>query len=257
MSLPNYELAELKKFNINVLAEASDEEAGFVIALATFYNDMKDLFWIFQLLDDKKPDNLDIINTTNGQFNGQVNFILRNLIGIFWEFISLLKKNNKVFEFEAIKYAENRLIGNAKLFWDEMKNLALNDKNNLSPKEQVIVEALVIIRDSISFHYYGTTNHVRGLKDYIEEKKEAAAIYISMGDKLETSRFYFADAATQYRIKTILVGKNLTENEVVDFFKKLNPSVRGLIDSYTDSQDKIKNGNREHKRYFKKLRGLI
>ncbi len=256
MSLPNYNLAPLDQKKTNILTEAPPIESGFIIALGTFFNDMKDFFWLYQTLVDNRPDNAHEISPHNGQFHGQVNFVLRMLTGIFWEFIELQRKNEKVFNLEAIQYAESRLTGDSKKYWGEMKRMALEEKNDLPDLEKRVLESLVIIRDSVSFHYYGTKNHIQGFENYCNKQADKAAIYSSLGDQLQTTRFYFADASTQFRINQIFEQKNISDKEVISFFLKISPAIRMFLESYLSSQSELLNGNREVRRQLAIKRGL-
>lgn len=117
----------------------------------------------------------------------------------------LLEKNQDCLKGESIVNAEKRLTENSQKYWSALKKLAVNEKPDLPEKEKRIVECLVQIRNTVSFHYYGTKNFRNGFQEYISSVGEKAALYTSMGDSMEKTRFYFADAATQFsmlRLKT-------------------------------------------------------
>lgn len=68
MTLPNYNLSSLEKFNANIFTNAAPEESGFIIALSAFYNDMKELYWFYDILAQNKPANITEISAYNGQY---------------------------------------------------------------------------------------------------------------------------------------------------------------------------------------------
>lgn len=257
--LPNFELAELKKFELNVLTDctySTPEELGFVIALSAVFNDMKDLFWTYQILVENKPENIEReISAYNGQYSGMGNFVLRHLIGLFWEFLVLIEKNQNCLKGESIVNAESRLTGDSQKYWNALKKLALTETFDLSEKEKKIVECLVQIRNTVSFHYYGIKNFNNGIQEYIATVKDKAAIYSSMGDNMEKTRFYYADAATQFSMLRLMKAKDTNEAEVVSFIKMMNHALRFLVESFIESQNTILNGNREERRYLVNKRG--
>ena len=42
----------------------------------------------------------------------------------------------------------------------------------------------------------------------------------------------------------------------MDFFEKINPAVRFIIEAYIDNQNDLKNANRETRRKLKKVRKI-
>lgn len=256
--LPNFNLNPLKKFNLNVLLDetrSSKKANAFIIALAAVYNDMKDLFWMYQILVDNKPPDVTVRNETTGQFAGMGNFVLRHLIGLFWEFLTLIKENKDVFNEESITCAEGRLGPESKAFWKSLKDLAITEKAVLPEKQQEIVECLVVIRNSVSFHFYHTKNFINGFNQYVTAAGSEAAVYASYGDQMEKTRFYFADAATQYQMMKYMKDKGAEDSEIIGFIGMMNQALRFLIEAFLDNQNKILNSNREERRYWDKVRG--
>lgn len=250
----NYELAPLQALKTNILLNADEREAGFIIALATVYNDIKDFFWMFQALLEGQPTNPDEISPTNGQFNGQMNFLIRNLIGVFLEFLVLIEENADVLERESLKFAESRITGNAISYWQELKRLAL--RQELEASETAVYNSIKVIRNSVSYHYFGIKNYLGGFKNYCDARGADSRIYASIGDRMETTRFYFADAATQYRLRQILHDRQVSDSQVMEFIKKMNAALRFFLESYLSGQDALFNGNRETRKGLAKLRGL-
>lgn len=207
--LPNFELEDLKKFNLNVFTDLTYTKRSTVsvmIALATAYNDMKDIFWFYQILVDAKPQDLDAITPEAGQFNG-------------------------------------------------MKKLALEQSAELSDKENSIYNCLLKIRNNVGFHYYGTKSFGIGFDQYVKEKGDKAGIYASLGTSAQATRFYFADAATQFAIGKLLTDNEVSFEELIAFIKLMNQSLRYLLESFLDSQNSILNGSRDERRPLRNQRG--
>lgn len=225
----NYNLANLVRFDKSLLQEGNKEEASFIIALATVYNDMKDYYWLHQYLIEREPKQAENISTVKGQYNGQINFILKNLLAVFNEFIILLEKNKKCLVLPGILEAEKELDKDNLQKWIDLKNMA--EGEGKSETEEKVIKVLKMVRDNVASHYYGLKNFTAGFAEYCE-KVENPAVYASFGDQMQTTRFYFADASAQYRINQFLEKEGLSVKEVMDYFSKVNSSLRFLVEGY-------------------------
>lgn len=250
MTLSNFNLDPLTKYPSNVLTDTqfcSKEDLGFFIALGAVYNDMKDIFWIYQQLEENPVDPKDM-SPYRGQHSGMQVFVLRNMVSIFHEFVILLSKNQSCLESEAFKYAESKLGFETKRDWAVLRLLAHDREDQLSSKNRVIVKALTMIRNSVCSHYYSIKNFSNGFDMYAQSNSPEVGVYSSLGDSMQATRFFFSDASVQFAMDKVLRDKNLSHDDLLGFVQKINRSLRFLIESFLYCQDKILNSNRQERR---------
>lgn len=257
MSLPNSDLGDLQKFDINVITSidfASKEENAFVIALAVVFNDMKDYFWVHQMMVENPPSNPDEISAYRGQVSGMSNFVLKHLIGLFWEFTILLKENQSVLNANTIKFVESKLGKTTKEYWDDLKVISILHKSKMRESDKKVVNCLVKIRNNMSHHYYGIKNFSDGICCYKENGGADSKTYFSVGDRMEKTRFFFADAASQFYMKKVMDECETNDVEIIEYIKKMNQALRYFVEGYIVLQNKILNGSRDERRSAKKER---
>lgn len=249
MPIPEYDLAPLQGFDPKVFLDNDPDESGFIIALSVFFNDMKDCIWALHFLNLNKPEDLKTISAYNGQFNGQINFQTRVLVGLFWELLTLIKKNRLILKSPGFVAAEKRLSGINKSGWEELKDLAL--KETSSPNHKKIHKVLKQARNCISFHYYGVDNYFKGFEHYAKTQSNPQ-IYASLGDQMSRTRFFFADASTQFRFKTFLDENVLKQDDIFNFLKKINHALRWFVWSYVENAVTSQTGSRKQRRKIKR-----
>lgn len=250
MALPNFDLAPLSSFDVNVLTDtsyATKEELAFIIAASCAYNDMKDYFWLFEILRENPPPDPNAITPSRGQHTAMIVFIERGLISVFHEFLKLLRSNKEILTRSAIQHAASQLSGEPKQSWVELLRFATVPEDQLTHDEKTLLTTVRHVRDNVCSHYFGTKNYSEGFGSYVASE-QAPKVYASFGETMEATRYFFADAAAQYGMKRHIDNNSTNINDVLKNIRKMNFSLRFLIQSFLDCQNKILNGNREERR---------
>lgn len=249
MLLPNFSLAPLRELSLKTKGFADDPCFGFVIALATAYNDLKDYSWLLQLLLENPPKDTKEISAESGQWNGMREFCFRRSVATCFEVIELLQKNRDLFSSE-LRDTCLRLGSESREAWNVLSSVALRREDDLPSDLRNVYKALLLIRHNITFHYYGTKNFLEGIREYQNTGKDR--IYCSFGLNMEKSRFYFADAATQCFISALLKKKQIETAEVEKFIEKIAIFSRFFIEAYMEEKSSGLKLNRHLRRRQKK-----
>jgi hypothetical protein len=254
--LDEFKLSELIERRVNILIESefADKSAiGFVIALAQGYNDLKDVFWLHNHLI-KFEHSLDShLSAYNGQYGGMTNFCLKKLVSIAYEFVDLLVENPEVMDHESIRYAESRMKGESLASWNTLKRFSKSGNLDKEAEEFRVFRAIERIRNNVGYHYHGIKNYYLGFDKFVSSGKNL--FYVSYGQDMASTRFYFADAATEYRFDELLMSYEVTHEMLIDFIRCLNLGVRYFVESFVESQNTILNGSRPERKQLQKLRG--
>jgi len=230
-SLPNFELAELQDFSLKIFSKAQNLDlAKFMLILSVAYNDFKDYMWIKQWCDDSLKK-LDTSKKTGalGQLYGLGEHCSRMLSANFLELLITIKDHKNLFngtEFDTIMTYLSKVKTDLPDLWRGLVELADCDS-----AEEKFYKCLIKIRNNGTYHYKNTTCMYQGLQYYIE--KEDGVGYISMGDTLEKTRFYFGDAVIQYYHRKTTdefgAGFAVTFNE---YMRDINVLLRFMVEGY-------------------------
>jgi hypothetical protein len=213
---PTTDLAPLTQFDPGkvVAKQGRDEFTEFILALAVAFNDLKGLLLWRQLLQPLRPSDPTKVSAKSGEWHGAEIQIHRLLVAQLHELLKLIK------EFESVAGGEtmHRLLKKAppstRHHWDDLVKIA-TEKG--TPRDTAFAEVLVQTRNSVSYHYYQPKMLIAGFRHYFFELTQGAhneSAFASIGENMEQTRFYFADAAVQGAL-TKLTEKNMTSAKFV------------------------------------------
>jgi len=189
------ELSEIDSFDPKAFIadkNTSQELCDFMLSLALFCNDLKDLMMFNILVLNAKPDNLSEIKPDLGQFNGLKVYLQRSYILLIHELGVLLKKNSQIIKGNEFQNILNFLPKDKRKCWRSIIDILVKDRK--INKKDNFTKILAIIRNKTGGHY-DTKEISTGYKTmFIKNNNEP---YISGGSNISSSRFYFADAAAQ------------------------------------------------------------
>ncbi len=171
------------------------EVCNFVLALAVAYNDLRDLTLTRRLLIDMEPPQED--TPTYGNWSGLGIAWLRVSWGQLNELLVLLEENKKAIEHTAFQALHKRIDKKARNAWESLLEVAHNRR-----AVGGIGKALLLARNKISFHYDAKKIGI-GYKARFVEETTAGPPYESSASSMESTRFYFADAAAYQVLQTI------------------------------------------------------
>jgi len=166
--------------------KAPQEVCNFVLSLALVYNDLRDVVLGHVLIQDVAPADTHIKTTRLGQAAGLGIHLLRVQAGIVHELLQLVKDQSRAIGQPAFQELLRLLTPAGRAAWLTLE-AAANDRWQDNP----LSRAVFFARNKVGYHY---------------DPKELARGYglrfgnsdpplLSRGDKMKSTRFYFADAA--------------------------------------------------------------
>lgn len=228
--LPHFELAGLKKYDLDIFDEDLKNEHSLFFVLCAAFNDLKNMFWMMQVLEDSRPHD-DNVTPYNGQWSGMSIYVNKTIISIFFEFITTVGNNLNGFENGLLVQVIKSCDAETKNRWKQVIRLA--KKHRPQRTDSDMYKTLFEIRNEISFHY--NNKHLwQGYQSFknSNSKDELKNIYASFGKNMEKSRFYFTDAFTQAHLNKILTKRNIEITTIFKHIELMNYSCRVIIEKY-------------------------
>lgn len=213
-----FDLAPLIKLDPErvVPKHGNDRFSMFMLALAVVFNDLKGILLFFGPIAPSKPQD-DEISGHAGEWRGLDLQLHRYRVGLIHELITLLGE----FEEEATGRQMQQILRKAtpktRSNWSDLVKIA-TDKEDTSKK--TFANKVVRIRNNIAFHYYRPKDLLAGYRHHFFGSQQTEAhnhAYCSIGKDMESTRFFFADAAIQGALTTIQ-----GDQESHDFLQTLN-----------------------------------
>ena len=221
--LPHFRLAPLQKIGPECLVSAtgSDRMELFILALAQVFNDLKDLAYVSTCLSDAKPREAKI-NPYFGQWMGMNLHVHRLIYGLLFELFELLRKFEDQIRSPEFLKIERQMGSRTQRDWKALRKFALGEKGGSKTEFGKCLER---IRHNLSFHYYQPKQIMRGYRRHffgIESGPHAEFAYYSIGQNMEETRFYYADAAGQAALG------ELTDGDFKNFEKECLKAIGGV-----------------------------
>lgn len=167
-----------------------------MLALALVFNDLKGLALIGQWLLPSRPTERDI-SPHSGEWRGLDLQIHRLVVALIRELLGLLDE----FEDEARGAEVRRLLQRAsarvRSDWSDLLRIATGKGDATSGK---FAKVLVQVRNNVAFHYAQPKSLLTGYRAHFFKAPRNPAnahAYCSLGQNMERTRFYFADAAVE------------------------------------------------------------
>jgi hypothetical protein len=212
-------LARLETFSTDAFTPDAAFPAsvcGFVLALAVIYDDLKDIAQADHLLASEAPASPDEYTRERGQLAGIQAHIRRHLAATIYELLRLVEGNLGILSEPAFAVTARNLPKDIRAEWESIAAVAENREAKGS-----LAEALHFVRDKVGFHY-DRKELLRGYQIHFSEDPARPA-FISRGDSLQSSRFYFADAAAQAYFRV-----QLAVHDPSEYFSWGSPLVRAV-----------------------------
>lgn len=241
--LPDTDLAPLRRFSREILLVRPDDSETdkklkrLTLTLALIFNDLKDLHWFGVQLrygqpppsDAKKPD------PYVGQWNAMGGLVHRLLSAFLVEMMKVLEANSALFETERFKRAVSAIEGkSAKDGWGILvESLRLEEGGRSA---HPLARFLRKVRNQAASHY----GHKEELKPLSEgyrrvfetgSSEQSAFAFASLGDNMEETRFFLADAAVSELVRGFREGEGVTDDEFGGFIRVVNYALRFVVAS--------------------------
>jgi hypothetical protein len=184
----------------------NDPVDNFFLVLAVVYNDLKGMVFFEKLVfDTYEPVSVnDKISFHMGEYGGIFIQTRKIFISYLREFFEFLKENEQILsstEFNGILSKTNKDIT---IRWNNLVDIALNKSKDTSD----FTNYLVRVRNNVASHYYQSGKELRKAfcniffkKEKVEQNKLA---YYAIGENMEKTRFFYADAAVQEYLRSTI-----------------------------------------------------
>ena len=237
------ELKNIEKYRI-IKEDKDDPFARFFLVLAVVFNDLKGLNLFSKLINDTyKKEEPGEVSVHVGELGGIFTQINKLFIGNIREFFEFLKENEKILlttEFKDVLSKTNKDIQNR---WKDIINIALNRSSEISD----FTKYLILIRNNVAFHYNQSGKELkRSFCSYFYKKEKMGRnklAYYSMGESMENTRFFYADAAVQEYVG--LTKNNETgeldlkyKKEISKIITDMNFTISRLLKAYLKNRPK-------------------
>jgi hypothetical protein len=165
---------------------------NFILILALVFNDLRDLYYANVLLGDCKPVNSTQKSRHLGSYSGLYLHVIRLIMGSVHELLNAINEQRGDLESPFFREVVRGLPMDTRDDWNDLVKVA----QGITPTEQKLNKLLLRIRNNLSFHYDPRAAHAGFKKHFVTMKADNRG-YVSRGDSIQESRFYFADAAVQ------------------------------------------------------------
>jgi hypothetical protein len=231
-TLPDFELAELRGFDPAAFdTNPKRSTARFILVLAAVFNDLKGAFYVVERLRAAKPI-ADQTLASRGQLAGMAMQNARVICGILHELMEAIREHKSIVESSEFQEIVARLPGAQRDAWTRVKRVALEEDKTLP----VTTDAglLLFIRNKLGFHYDDKVL-AKGYRDFFADASKPLhdAAIVSDGDRMETTRFYFADAAIEESLSswTEVSAKQLPDR-ISNISRDVNMALKFIVMAY-------------------------
>jgi hypothetical protein len=186
-----------------VSRDGKDSLAEFVLALSLVFNDLKGIVnWRDYIMLQPPPDT-KVISPELGEWIGFDMQTHRLMVAQLHELLRLIEEFKEVVEGDEMRRIIKKAPASTRRRWDEIVRIATG-KGGLG--DDIFATILVKVRNNASYHYYQPKTLVAGFRDFFFKAPKDAGnewAYVSIGDNMGQTRFYFADAAMQATLYTL------------------------------------------------------
>ena len=236
MTAFKFELAPLAKFDpAKIVSEqGNDRVASFILSLALAFNDLKGLLLFREALLPAKPADQSAIAPDSGEWAGISLQVHRLLVAHLHELLLLIKEFEDEATGASIKAIMKRAARTVRDDWDELVKIAVG-KGARSDTD--FTRVLMLTRNNAVYHYNQPKPLVAGYRRHFFNNPPNPTnehAYASVGQNMERTRFYFADAAVQGALENLLgaVDNEKFSNQAVRTIKAVNHALHFIVSGY-------------------------
>lgn len=212
------------------------------LQLARLFNSLKDQLFAHHFLSYFKTDEHGEISARTGQLSGMLRTYLSHAIAILSELGELIHGRKDVFESLEFRSA---LTTKHKRDWDRLVALlAFDGKPGNKTHKEPLGKYMNAIRNKVAFHFANrkTDDELGNAYDrrFSQENPLSNNTFVSFGQSMERTRFYFADAAIEEFFATALRESGLkNDDEVSDAIKDANEALRFVVEDVLRALAKV------------------
>lgn len=174
-----------------------------MLALALIYNDYHDLLWASGLHLENPP--VAKLSGERGHYMGLQFHILRLIYANFKETMYLISAHKEVLSHSMFQQVIQSLSKEEKKYWIALVDVSLG----VNTEATEFNKFLGIIRNKLTFHYSAIEPLMSGFRQcFLDNKNQKTKdAFISRGNSMAMTRFYFADAAMVGAVDSAWAGK--------------------------------------------------
>ncbi len=225
-------IGSIKSLDPNRLVGNREEGyENFFLTLGLIFNDLKDISLFGKLLNERyQPSAPMVVGAHEAEFNGVNVHLNRLLSGVLRECLILIRDSDRIFKTELFKLVLEELPDDVLLVWNEIVSIASGEDipDELLELRSVLKE----VRHGVTYHYDAKKIREGFIQRFVRTDSTSTnenALY-SLGDQVEDTRFYFADAAAEDYVFNQSLGTSETDLEVrVTEFREHSKVVRHLL----------------------------
>ncbi len=215
--------------------DESDDFDNFFLALGLIYNDLKDLIFFIDLIQknyrNPTPDGNESPNAHLGEWGGIQIHLNRLVISLISEFLTFIDKNQNITK--NIKF--QLLIKNLP---SDIKNECLKLFNIDTKNSKDFLSKIYQVRSNVTYHYDHSLKNLRKgfIQKFFNSEKDIynKKSFYSLGNSMETTRFYYCDAAAEEYMKIIMNVKNNDNSfpKIRELISEMNEIIKFMMDLY-------------------------
>lgn len=211
-----------------------DDIDNLFLSFGLIFNDLKGIILFNDLIKNNYSNPEDgEISAHAGEYSGLQLQIIKLSVALIDEFLIVLDKNKNVIKSIKFKLIEKCLNKELKNKWNNILSIALNPNSNSNS----YLSKIARVRSNITYHYDHSGTQLRDsfikrfFNSNINESNEKA--YYSIGETIETTRFFYCDAVIDEYINEHLRIESLNYIDKTNkMVKDMNMIIANLFKSY-------------------------
>ncbi len=204
-------------------ARVSQDVCNFVLTLALAYNDCKDAIYAHTALTESKPAEPPRKTKVWGALAGAQFHAFRAVASVIHEVCERIREDDGVLRDEFFRSVVRNLPAPSREAWEALVDVALQ----ATPKEG-LGKHPHRLRNKLTFHYDPAALFIGYDEHFLGERKRDDRAFVSRGENMRGTRFFFADAAATGYARSV-AGTEAAEELKGDLEDAVNRVNHGLM----------------------------
>jgi hypothetical protein len=197
---------------------------NFVLTLALAYNDCKDAIYAHIVLAESKPAEPPRRTKLWGALGGAQFHAFRAVASVIHEVCERIRTDDGVLRDEFFRSVVRNLPAPSREAWEALVDVALQ----ATPKDG-LGKQLHRLRNKLTFHYDPEALFIGYAEHFLGERKRDDRAFVSRGENMRATRFFFADAAATGYARSVAGADEAAEELKGDLQDAVNRVNHGLM----------------------------
>src|SRR5262252_11228969 len=222
--------------------EVSQDLCDFVLSLALMYNDLKDEIYAHEAVFALMPAGQPTPTRLRGAISGVQLHAFRATCALLFELFTVINEKRELLCEDFFRRVVKQLPKAEREAWGAVVNVA---RGTSKPKTE-LGKKLLLFRNKVGSHY-DTEEIARGFKHFFEVVRRLSRAYVSRGQSMRETRFYFADAAMQGYLIVRHGSPELQElkGQIAGVVEIVNFSLKAIVQTFIQSRGSAFRGEAE------------